>query len=192
MDSITEHSQDEWQTETQSKADIEVDNKAQEQTAQSKDTLKKVLTATKQREQYKTKDKKQITRYPYTMTGKIISCESNYQAIVSFELDKQQYQYTANTTVRLNETHQKLDCVLSFNQGYLNQPIIMGIIQSEKSIQAQDSQALVLSSNQGVSLECGASRIELDENGTINIQGMHINSQAYGPHHIKGGSVKIN
>ena len=34
--------------------------------------------------------------------------------------------------------------------------------------------------------------IDIGEDGTINIQGMHINNQAYGPNRIKGGSVKIN
>lgn len=132
----------------------------------------------------------QVPRYPYNVVGTVLSCASHSQAIVSFCIDKQTYQYQAITTQPLKPSDAGENCLLSFQQGYLDQPIITGIIQSEATDPAQ--QAVVLQSDIGIHLQCGASSISLDDNGTINIQGMHINSQAYGPHRIKGGSVKIN
>ena len=129
-------------------------------------------------------------RYPYPVIGTLVSCHSHHQATVRFNLDNQDYEYEAITTTPLKPSFDGESCLLSFNHGNLKQPIITGIIQSEATDPALAP--LELSSNVGIHLHCGASRIEMDENGTINIQGMHINSQAYGPHRIKGGSVKIN
>lgn len=185
MKPINTTSQHEWHAARS----YEPQDKVEDAPLKNDACLEKVLAQTQQRE-------KDLTikpiRYAYNIIGQIIKYQAYNQALVRFSIDHQHYQYEAATTVELNYKHQDQTCVLSFNQGYLDQPIIVGIIQSEVSRQAKISEPLVLKSEHSVSLQCGASRIELDENGTINIQGMHINSQAYGPYRIKGGSVKIN
>ena len=80
-------------------------------------------------------------------------------------------------------------CTLAFIGGELSRPVIMGWLyptgagsQSQAIIQTDDS----------LILQRGAARIELYANGRINIRGLHIDSQAYGPNRIKGAAVKIN
>lgn len=171
-------------------------DKEKQASSREKIYLEKVLAQTQKARQHSIDEKilSKPQRYAYNLIGKILDYQANNQATVSFSIDGHQYQYQACSTINLGNISHQQDCVLSFNQGYLDQPIIMGVIQTESydKTEEQELAPLVLKSEQGISLQCGASRIELDENGTINIQGMHINSQAYGPHRIKGGSVKIN
>jgi len=126
------------------------------------------------------------TLYPYPLVGRVEEIYNHGLAKVSFVIEKQTYEYEAMTTQPLNEAYEKRACMISFNQGELSQPIVTGIIQS------QEAEPLVISSQEGIILECGDTRIALDEYGTLDLKAQHINSQAYGPYRIKGGSVKIN
>jgi len=132
------------------------------------------------------KSKNTITHYAYTLVGKIEEVLSNGSAKVSFEIEEEHYSYEALTVHALREHDETKECLLTFNKGEIAQPIITGIIQT------QESEPLVLSSEEGIILECGDTRIELDVQGTLDLKARHINSQAYGPYRIKGGSVKIN
>lgn len=138
-------------------------------------------------------EKKSIT-YPNSLIGLISTFEPSGYAVVEFTINDKIYSFTANTTIELNLEHVGQQCLIVFNQGNIEHPIITGIIQPALSIDElmDDDKPVVIHSKTGILLKCGSSRIELTEDGTINIQGMHINSQAYGPHRIKGGSVKIN
>jgi hypothetical protein len=131
---------------------------------------------------------------PNSVIAQISSFNQDGYAVVTFLLDNKLYEHKAETTVKLKVEQVGQKCVLNFNQGDLNKPIIIGIIQSPLSFDETlgESKPLILHSEAGIVLKCGSSRIELNNEGTINIQGMHINSQAYGPNRIKGGSVKIN
>jgi len=131
----------------------------------------------------------QVKRYPYSVIGGITKFDQQGYAIVHFVIEKKDYNLKTETTVALNSNAIGQKCVINFNQGNLNDPIITGLIQAPQSI---DDAPLVIESETAIVLQCGSSRIELSKEGTINIQGMHINSQAYGPNRIKGGSVKIN
>ncbi|VUD46592.1 hypothetical protein TDB9533_00854 [Thalassocella blandensis] len=104
----------------------------------------------------------------------------------------------ALSQVRIGKEHINKTCTLAFVDGDLAQPIVMGILYTpNKTNDTQHhhedtSQPLVLKSDDFISLEAGQSKIQLHANGLINIQGMSINSQAYGPNKLKGASVKIN
>lgn len=130
--------------------------------------------------------KNTITHYPYTLVGTIEKVYNNGLAKVSFIIEKKHYSYEAISTQPLNDTYETKECVLTFNQGDISKPIITGMIQT------QESEPLVISSEEGIILECGDTRIELDVEGTLDLKARHINSQAYGSYRIKGGSVKIN
>lgn len=130
------------------------------------------------------------TAYAYNLIGEIVRCTSAYRALVRFRLQQQSYEYNAETVLVLQQRYEGQRCLLTFNEGDLAQPVIIGMVQNAMTDPA--NAPLELGSDQGVRLQCGDSRIELDANGTVNIQALHINSQAYGPHRIKGGSVKIN
>lgn len=125
-------------------------------------------------------------KYSYTVVGLIEEVYNNGRAKVTFEIEKEQYSYEAMTTQALKVEDEQKEALLSFNQGELSQPIITGIIQPIYT------EPMVLSSEEGIVLECGDSRIVLDPQGTLELKARHIHSQAYGPYRIKGGSVKIN
>lgn len=132
----------------------------------------------------------QVESYPHNIIGKISTIDDTGYPVVSFTINSKEYSLTANTVVAIDVEKIGQDCLISFNQGNIEAPIITGVIQQPTNI--DEDKPVVIHSESGIILKCGSSRIELTENGTINIQGMHINSQAYGPHRIKGGSVKIN
>jgi len=145
-------------------------------------------------QEIKSTPEKNSNSYPNSLIGSISTFEPSGYAVVEFTIDDTIYTFEANTTVELNLDHIGGQCLIVFNQGNIEQPIITGIIQQPLSIEElmDEDKPVVIHSKTGILLKCGSSRIELTEDGTINIQGMHINSQAYGPHRIKGGSVKIN
>ena len=133
-------------------------------------------------------------RYAYSLIGLLSSLDDAGYPVVAFSIEDKQFNFKANTTVKLGLEHMGQPCLLVFNQGNLEEPIITGFIQQPTPIDSvmRDDKPIVIHSETGIVLKCGSSRIELTEDGTINIQGMHINNQAYGPNRIKGGSVKIN
>jgi len=96
-----------------------------------------------------------------------------------------------------------VEVVLLFEDGSLESPIIVGVIQSgedswcevestESSIVAQvDEERLVFRAKQEIVLECGESRITLREGRAI-IEGAYVETYARGTNRIKGAAVKIN
>ena len=129
---------------------------------------------------------KNIILYPYSLVATIEEVYNKAGAKVNFQIDGIDYNYRAISIEPLHHSYKSQQCLLLFNQGEISKPIITGIIQSD------DNEPLVLSCEDGVVLECGDTTIELESNGTLNLQALHINSQAYGPYRIKGASVKIN
>ncbi len=79
-------------------------------------------------------------------------------------------------------------CTLAFLGNDPQQPIVMGLIHTPNS----QPETLNISAEKSVHLRCGNAELSMDQTGHINLQGMSINNQAYGPNRIKGGSVKIN
>jgi len=128
----------------------------------------------------------ELTHYPYSLTGKVDEIHSRASATVTFTIEDKRYSYMAKSTEILHERDKTKEVLLTFNEGKIEQPIITGIIQTNKN------EPLIFSSKEGILLECGETRIELSHEGTLDLNALHINSQAYGPYRIKGASVKIN
>jgi len=129
---------------------------------------------------------KEPARYPYSLTATIIKVHNRASAQVQFTMEGEEYIYDAITTHPLQDNDKNRECIISFDQGKIHLPMITGIIQTP------EDEPLVLSSPEGIVLECGDTRIVLDADGTLDLKALHINSQAYGPYRIKGASVKIN
>ena len=130
-----------------------------------------------------------LSPYSGVVIGFIAGIASDGTPVVTWEGVENQQNYPALTQVAISAQQIGQRCTLVFEQGMLNKPVILGLLHNNETtnmgyqiIQAED--ALIL--------QCGASRIELHENGRINIQGLHIDNQAYGPYRIKGASVKVN
>ncbi len=91
---------------------------------------------------------------------------------------------------------------LSFVEGNVYQPLILGFIQAtanetksadEQVVEVeQDGKRLVISAEQELVLKCGDSTITLTKAGKINIRGKQLLSRAEGVNRIKGGAVQIN
>lgn len=124
--------------------------------------------------------------YPYTLVGTIEEVYNNGTAKVAFDIEENKYSYLAITTQPLTILDESKECVLAFNKGDISQPIITGIVQPK------EAEPVVLSSDEGIVLECGDTRIALDAEGILELKARYIDSQAYGPYRIKGASVKIN
>ncbi len=122
---------------------------------------------------------------------------------------------TALTQVNISQEDVGKSCTIAYIGGDLTRPVVMGLLQTpvapsreiqlpqkqdqfpddvdiEEVLDIDSQEAVVIRSDQSIVLQTGKSRIELYPNGYINLQGVHINSQAYGPNRIKGGSVKLN
>ena len=134
--------------------------------------------------------KREEVNPPHVLIGKLSAINEDGYPVVIYTIDNTVHTVITISTATISKSDLGKDCLVSFNQGDINQPIITGLIQAP--IEIDENKPTVIHSDTGIILKCGSSRIELTEDGTINIQGMHINSQAYGPHRIKGGSVKIN
>jgi len=166
---------------------------AEDFTEKSQPILDDIL-AQKVESSFKKKMEQRNNCYPFALIGLISTIEPTAYATVSFTIENRHYNYTAISTVELKPKHIGKKCVIVFNQGNIEKPIVTGLLQQPKPVDSMtdENTPLIIHSESGIIIKCGSSRIELTEDGTINIQGMHINSQAYGPHRIKGGSVKIN
>ncbi len=79
-------------------------------------------------------------------------------------------------------------CVITFIEQDLSKPLVTGLIYEPN----QTPKHLNLKAEKKLTLECGNSRISLDEFGRVSISGESISSRSYGANRIKGGSIKLN
>jgi hypothetical protein len=80
-------------------------------------------------------------------------------------------------------------CTLVFEGGDPDKPLILGLLHETHST---PQGYRILEGDEALILQCGTARIELRQEGRIVIQGVEIDTQAYGPYRIKGASVKVN
>jgi hypothetical protein len=104
---------------------------------------------------------------------------------------------SARSTVALNPADVGRDVAVSFEQGDVARPIVLGKLWQPGSpgptVDAEvDQQRLVLSAEKEVVLQCGAASITLTKAGKILLRGTYILSRSSGANRIKGGSVEIN
>lgn len=91
---------------------------------------------------------------------------------------------------------------LAFVAGNLQQPLILGFIQTsareihrpgDQIVEVQaDGKRLVISAEEELVLKCGDSTITLTKEGKITVRGKHLLSRAEAVNRIKGGAVQIN
>jgi hypothetical protein len=92
--------------------------------------------------------------------------------------------------------------VLSFADGDLAQPIVMGRLVEDRAsclgsarpeIEVDaDGQTLVVTARDEIVLRCGKASITLTRAGKILIRGTYVSSRSLGVNRIKGGTVEIN
>lgn len=120
---------------------------------------------------------------------------------VAFSADGKLYSSPALTTLPISMEHLGRNVVLSFIEGDLTQPIIMGLLwqPAETPVEAKQMQTPsdfpqleMIRAKDQIQLKCGAASITLTKAGKILVRGKYISSRSSGVQRIRGGSVQIN
>jgi len=107
----------------------------------------------------------------------------------------------AISTVVLDAAFTGRECVLAFEDGDAQRPILMGLTQaplrSDSDVSPPvelvlDRKRIVLNAGEEIALRCGKASITLTRAGKVLIRGAYLLSRSSGVNRIKGGSVQIN
>lgn len=136
------------------------------------------------------------------VTGQFLGLDSDGNPMVVFPGQQGTAARRARSIANLESVPFGAEVILQFDQGNLNLPIIMGIIQTPQPTTGQseleplqvevDHQHLQIQAQEKLTLRCGAASITLTRAGKILIKGNYLSSHATGTHRIKGGCVQIN
>ena len=134
--------------------------------------------------------------------GQFIGFDAGRQPLVLFPGQSGSAAIPARATVNLQGTSMGTAIVLQFDQGDINKPVVLGVIQtpddateslSSENIQLEcDGKRLLVSAQDEIVLRCGDASITLTRAGKVLINGNYVSSRAKGTHRIKGGNVQIN
>ena len=136
------------------------------------------------------------------VVGQYLGLNPQQQPLVVFPGQEGTAACVARTIARLSDVAFGADVLLQFDQGDVEQPIILGVIQQPETWTQQiaghqlevdaDGQRLQIQAQQQLVLRCGAASITLTKAGKVLIKGTYLSSHASGTHRIKGGCVQIN
>ena len=134
--------------------------------------------------------------------GQLVGLADDGSFLVQFPGNPTGRPTRALAAVEINERHVGSPVALSFVDGNIQHPLILGFIRATANkventppqtfeVQ-QDGQRLVISAEQELVLKCGESTISLTKAGKITVRGKQLLSRAEGVNRIKGGAVQIN
>ncbi len=126
---------------------------------------------------------------PEVVIGIIVELNNENVPMVIWDKKGPSKPVSARSVIKTDRSKVGRQCTLVFENGDPEKPIITGFLQPEFDVEIVDPIEFGESS---VVIRCGESRIELRKDGHIIIQGLYIDTQAYGPYRIKGASVSIN
>jgi Domain of unknown function (DUF6484) len=108
----------------------------------------------------------------------------------------------ARATVDLCGSNIGGSVVLVFAEGDLRQPLIVGILRTERgwppaeqpgTVEVDaDGERLIVNAKEQLVLRCGKASITLTKAGKILVEGTYVSNRSSGVMRIKGGSVQIN
>jgi len=106
----------------------------------------------------------------------------------------------ARSTVTLSENQVGREVALMFEDGEPDRPLVVGVLQDPlspapqtKQIQATiDSEALTITAEKEIVLQCGEASIILTRDGKIQLRGTYLLSRSSGVNRIQGGSIELN
>lgn len=140
------------------------------------------------------------------VTGRLVAWDRFANPLVVFQ-GIEEPGLPARSTVVLNKGQTGRDVVLMFENGAVDAPVILGLIeppvslpptQNAQKIQGKpdtaeiDGKSLVLTAEKEIVLRCGDASITLTRVGKIIIRGTYVVSRSSGVNRIKGGVVHIN
>jgi hypothetical protein len=129
------------------------------------------------------------------------------EGLVDFPGNRQGNAVNARTATLLGPEDLGKEVVLLFDDGDVDQPIIMGVIRPSveggqpsagpqpplEGVRVEvDGKTLTFSAASQVVLRCGAASITLTEAGKVIIDGAYVLSRSSGVNKIKGGSIQLN
>ncbi len=146
--------------------------------------------------------------------------DAEKRPVVSFIVATKSHSYSAMTTEVLDQRHLSRQVALSFINGDLTKPIILGLVYSplleylenvEISPEATeqpngttstqreqnetvtvDGKRVLIDAQDAIELRCGEASITLTKTGKIVIKGKYLLNRSSGVNRIIGGSVQVN
>lgn len=147
----------------------------------------------------------------------IQSFDEQQRPIVSFMFSGKSYSYTALTTAPMPADTKNRQVALTFVNGELASPLILGLIYSPlyemlhniemepvnedpdrhtKDVLSEpvyvDGKKVTIEGSEMIELKCGDASITLTRSGKILIRGKYLLNRASGLNRIIGGSVQVN
>ncbi len=135
--------------------------------------------------------------------GNLIGFENDVPLVV-FNENPDEVAQSARSVCLLQSEDVGAEIAISFENGNLRSPIILGKIAQRAQAIFQDPgspevildnappQTLELTAERELTLRCGKASITLTKEGKIILRGTYISSRSSGPNRIKGGSVHLN
>lgn len=141
--------------------------------------------------------------------GKVVEFSDGGEPLVDFSSNPSQFPLLAKSTVKLGPNDLGAEVILLFETGDIRKPIVIGVIQTPKTIATKtqnlmpgqqrsvasvecDGEKVVVSAEKEIVLRCGEASITLTRAGKIVLKGTYVVSRSSGVNRIKGGSVQIN
>ena len=136
------------------------------------------------------------------MVGHLVGFTEDNGFLVQFPGNPAEKPIRALAATHITERRIGSPVALSFVEGNIHQPLILGFIHAsanetksadEQVVEVrQDGKRLIISAEDELVLKCGESTITLTKAGKITIRGKHLLSRAEAVNRIKGGAVQIN
>lgn len=141
--------------------------------------------------------------------GIIRGFQDSGRPIVDFPSNPFSEYLPAHSIVTLSKSEIGREVVLLFEEGDLQKPVVMGLIQHQNPADTRsedkvgdekqsplaveiDGDRLILGAEKEIVLRCGQASITLTCAGKILIRGTYLLNRSSGVNRIKGGSVQIN
>ncbi|RLU01232.1 MAG: hypothetical protein D9N11_11990 [Ketobacter sp.] len=136
------------------------------------------------------------------VTGHFLGLNPSRSPLVIFPGQVGSAAKEARTIADLQNVSFGAEVILQFDQGDVEKPIILGVIQNPENwitrldgnpIQVEaDGKHMEIQAQEKLELRCGKASIILTSAGKVLIKGTYLSSRATGTHRIKGGCVQIN
>jgi len=142
---------------------------------------------------------------PPASIGRLTALIPGLPPLVDFPANNTGSFIPARTLVPLHESQIGSEVALTFEDGDIARPILLGVVQSWDAppvrLPAADSnfsetqrnpETLLLTAAREITLQCGKASITLTSAGKLLLRGAYLLSRSSGVNRIKGGSVQIN
>jgi hypothetical protein len=139
---------------------------------------------------------------PSVFIGRLMGWDNSGHPLVDYPQNSTGGLLPARMLVPLDQTAVGSEVALTFIEGDLGQPLVIGLIQPPRQAPSSetpqvpaaevDGDRLVFTAEKEIVLRCGNASITLTRAGKVLIRGAYLLSRSSGVNRIKGGSVQIN